>query len=316
MHKFQLVLVFSVLLSLSNCSLHDEFKKFKTEFGKKYHTLKEEIKAGECFMENLIKIEKLNREFPNAHYGINKFADMCEQQFSEKYLNHNGHLRPESKGKTVLSGKQHPVNAKMPTSWDWRTKGAVTPVKNEGQTGSVWVYASSSDMSSALEISTGTMRDIGTDFLVKCITAPVPTLDIIWKWVIKHGIPSKSENPFKPGESCAKLMENATHPFHGYHNFADKNEHTMAEWVWQKSPIAVAVDAAGWQTYMGGVMENCSGRTLDHVVLIVGYGVAGNTPYWIAQNSWGTSWGENGYIRIKRGVNCDAIAEDASTITV
>lgn len=95
-----------------------------------------------------------------------------------------------------------------------------------------------------------------------------------------------------------------------------KNENQMAAWLAQNGPISVAVDATSWQTYRGGIMSNCRSQQLDHGVLIVGLGTSGSTQYWIVKNSWSTSWGEQGYIRLQFGTNQCLITQYPCTAKV
>jgi cysteine peptidase B len=87
------------------------------------------------------------------------------------------------------------------------------------------------------------------------------------------------------------------------HSDLPHDETQMATWLAAHGPIAIAVDATSFQTYNGGIVTNCISSQLDHGVLLVGYGVSGTTNYWIIKNSWGSSWGESGYIRVQQGTN-------------
>ena len=87
----------------------------------------------------------------------------------------------------------------------------------------------------------------------------------------------------------------------------------MAAWVLKYGPISVGVYSQDWQLYKGGIRTACSAGQLNHGVLIVGYGTQNHVPYWIIKNSWGPMWGEGGYMRLKRGGNCNGVAESASS---
>jgi len=111
--------------------------------------------------------------------------------------------------------------------------------------------------------------------------------------------PYVSGNGFAP--ACGL---NASMPVGGTivgHHDLPHNESQMAVWVSYGGPLSIAVDATSWQTYTSGILTNCISNQIDHGVLIVGYDMTNSPPYWIVKNSWGTSWGENGYIRIEYG---------------
>jgi len=84
------------------------------------------------------------------------------------------------------------------------------------------------------------------------------------------------------------------------------------------APLSICVDAAPWQLYKSGVMTKaqCSGTRLDHCVQITGYDTSVSIPFWNVRNSWGTAWGEKGYIRLQFGANTCALAEEATTAVV
>jgi C1A family cysteine protease len=134
-------------------------------------------------------------------------------------------------------------------------------------------------------------------------------MDDAFQWVITNGgIDSENDYPYTSGGgntgSCVtNKQSNDVAKFTSYKDLPN-DEDQMAAWVAQNGPLSIAVDASsGWQQYAGGIVSDCDGQQLDHGVLIVGFGTAGSTPYWIVKNSWGTTWGENGYIRLQKGTN-------------
>lgn len=147
-------------------------------------------------------------------------------------------------------------------------------------------------------------------------------MDNAFQWVISNGgIDSESDYPYTSGTgitgSCKTAKESKHVAKFSAYKDVSKSETAMATFVAASGPLAVAVDAeSGWQTYSGGIMKTCTGKQLDHGVLVVGYGVDASVDYWIVKNSWGASWGESGYIRLQRGTNQCGINQDPSSITV
>jgi C1A family cysteine protease len=144
-------------------------------------------------------------------------------------------------------------------------------------------------------------------------------MDQAFDWVTSNGgIDSETEYPYTSGGGntgkCKKalLSKFSATGFNGHQDIAN-DENSMANWVGVNGPLSIAVDASsGWQSYSGGIMNDCTGTSLDHGVLIVGYTPA----YWIVKNSWGPSWGENGYIRLARGSNQCGLNQDPSTVQI
>lgn len=102
-----------------------------------------------------------------------------------------------------------------------------------------------------------------------------------------------------------------------------QNEEKLAEAIYNVGPASICVDASTWQSYVSGVLTSASGcqsaySALDHCVQLIGYGVdtASGTPYWTVRNSWATSWGEEGMIRIQRGSNTCGVADEATQVII
>jgi C1A family cysteine protease len=133
-------------------------------------------------------------------------------------------------------------------------------------------------------------------------------MDNAFVWVIRNGgIDDEATYPYTSGSGTTGacntgLLNRGVARFANYVNLP-QSEEQMATWVCEYGPLSIAVDAAGWQTYTGGVVTNCGGTTLDHGVLIVGFDAEANPPFWIVKNSWGTAWGEAGYILLAMGSN-------------
>jgi len=169
-------------------------------------------------------------------------------------------------------------------------------------------------------LSTNTLLSLSEQELVSCSHngnqgCNGGLMDNAFKWTITNGgIDSEGDYPYTSGNGATGTcqndkLKNVVAKFSSNLDLAN-DETQMAAWVGTNGPLAIAVDAEqGWQTYKSGIITNCNGRQLDHGVLIVGFGTSTDSPavdYWIVKNSWGTSWGEAGYIRLGRGTNqCD-----------
>eukprot|EP01084_Bolivina_argentea_P229892 387904_1 len=192
---------------------------------------------------------------------------------------------------------------------DWRKQGYVTPVKNQGMCGSCWAFSSTGNMEGQWMKAKGSLVSFSEEELVQCagsagnLGCRGGLMDNAFKWVAQNGgIDSESDYPYTSGTgttgTCkSSKLSNVAASFSSHIDVA-QDEEQMAAWVAKNGPLAIAVDAAsGWQTYNGGIMSDCYGTSLDHGVLLVGYGTENGTDYWLIKNSWGSGWGEDGYIR-------------------
>jgi len=284
------------------------FNDFKSTYNRKYDTPAQEQHARDCFASNLVKIDKLNAVKGNtALHGINVFTDLCEQDFKAY---HSLKFAPKATYNYIPLYPEHVVRAVVNDSIDWRAKGAVTRVKDQGQCGSCWAFSAIGNMEGQNQIAHGQLLAFSEQEIVSCATngnfgCNGGWMDNAFDWATSNGgIDSEEDYPYKSGTGQTGVCDNTKKDkkvahFNG-HVDMPKDEAQMAVWVGQNGPLSIAVDAMqGWQTYRGGVLNTCTGRQLDHGVLAVGF----TADYWIVKNSWGTGWGEQGYIRLARGSN-------------
>jgi C1A family cysteine protease len=217
--------------------------------------------------------------------------------------------------------------AAPPESVDWRSKGAVTPVKNQGQCDSSWAFAANGAMEGHAKISGKGLYSLSEQQLIDCSGSehnqgcnggsPIDVFKYVASMSAKTskgtGIATEASYPYTARDGACKSASYVV----GIKGQADvqKGEEAMKEAV-ARQPVAAMVDASNWEHYKGkaivdgkktdGIFEDC-GTNLDHYVLVVGY----TDKYWIVKNSWGTAWGEQGYIFLKMGNTC-GVTEVAS----
>ena len=143
-----------------------------------------------------------------------------------------------------------------------------------------------------------------------------------WKWIIssrKGQVVTEASYPYNSSSGKAPTCSIAGKVV-GANISAYKNlkatETTIADFMYTGGPVSIGVDATSWSSYLGGILTNCISKQMDHSVLAVGFDDIYPTPYWIIKNSWGTTWGEQGYIRIAKGTNQCLMANDPSTSIV
>ena len=281
------------------------WKNFKQTHRKEYDPSEESRRYG-IFMENMVEASALEKRNPRAQYGMSPFADMTKEEFKSRHS-----LRvPKRKQKSEVMFSAAEVKAALVTSVDWRSKGAVAPVKDQGQCGSCWAFSSTGGIEGAWQLAGNSLTSVSEQELVSCDKVDSGCqgglMDNAYSWLkSKQGgsIVTEAAYPYTSGGgstgTCKSLSGMAVGATISGHTDVTNSEDQMAAWTAKNGPLPIAVDAqSGWQTYTGGILSSCSGKQLDHGVLAVGL-EAGK--YWIVKNSWGSSWGESGYIRLKYG---------------
>jgi len=327
---FLLLLIFAVIEARQSHLAGDEtqsnneiWQGFKNKYNKIYATIEEEQTRFQIFLSNYQKIEDHNKEFVNGRksyqMGMNKFGDMTHEEFLSKLLSSN---RSESfRGTTFLA----PQNILIPTAIDWRQKGYVTPVKDQGQCGSCGAFSITGTVEGQHFRKSGQLVSLSEENLVDCVDPSFPG-GCSGGWMIdaynyikeNGGIDTEDCYPNEDcGGSCRFKKECIGAQITGYVTIESGNENDLEAALATVGPISVVIDAshAGIQFYKSGVYyePKCSPTQLDHGVLAVGYGEDGGQKYYIVKNSWGAAWGDNGYIRMarERNNNC-GIASMAS----
>jgi len=257
-----------------------------------------------AFEANVRQIIETNREADGFLLGVNKFAGMTPEEFSQL----NGYKQPKSREAPTL-GLHKYSGAPLPESVDWSEQGAVTPVKDQGQCGGCWAFSTTGALEGRAQLAKGNLVSLSEQQFIDCDTksnggCQGGFMDDAFKYAEGADICTEDSYPYTGVDgSCHATgctVALAQGEVTGYID-VEANEDALAEAVSQ-GPVSVAVDATkNFQLYSGGVMSfRCNGR-LDHAILVVGYGVDNGKKYWKVKNSWGTSWGEQGFLRMQKG---------------
>jgi cathepsin L len=286
------------------------FEAFKAKHEKLYGSQAEESTRYNIFKANVDYIDDFNNNGSNKTFqvAINKFADLTNEEFRAIYL---GVKMPE---KRRLNNVYHAQGSAVPDSWNWATKGAVTPIKDQGQCGSCWSFSTTGSVEGCTFIATGKLVSLSEQDLVDCSTAQGDQgcdgglMDDAFQYIIQNkGIDTESCYPYTAEDgTCHYSKSCCGATITGYTDVTSGDEKALLEAVY-KTPVSIAIDASqsSFQFYSGGVYSDsgCSSQQLDHGVLAVGYGSTGGSDYWIVKNSWGSSWGLSGYIWMARNDN-------------
>lgn len=303
--------VATTLNSVFHQAAAEQYKNFKQTHGKSFGESAVEGEQFNAFKSNMRTAVRLSAANPHAHYDVSgKFADMTPQAFAAQYLNpdyYQSQLAAHNAREKVYTGARGAV-----AQSDWREQGAVTPVKNQGQCGSCWAFSAIGNIEGQWAAAGHPLTALSEQMLVSCDKVDQACnggiMDQAWDWIIENNsgnVFTEESYPYSSGSGTVGTCQSdgkvgAT--IMG-HVALEQDEEAIAAWLATNGPISIAVDASTWQLYFGGVVSNCFSQQLNHGVLLVGHNDNANPPYWIVKNSWGTSWGENGYIRLAKGSN-------------
>jgi len=276
------------------------------------------------FKHNLHIIDELNRlEMGTATYGVTEFCDYTLYEYKQR----TGLLRRKDDNEIRNSLAEIP-DIDLPKSFDWRDKGAVTDVKNQGNCGSCWAFSVTGNIEGLNFIKTGKLEEFSEQELVDCDTVDsgcnggLP--DNAYKAIEQlGGLETESEYPYDAKKSKCQFDASLARVKVSGAVDLPKNETAMAQYLVANGPLSIGINANAMQFYRGGISHPprilCRHSSIDHGVLIVGYGVADypvfnkTLPYWIVKNSWGPSWGENGYYRVFRGADTCGLSSMVSS---
>jgi len=305
-----------------------KFQAWMEQFGKKYDTAASYDHAYHNFVASLKRIASKHSHGGKTQWGLTKFSDLSQAEFEHFYLTakpqkHKGPIN------VVKPKKQHPAADMV----DWRTKGAVSPVKDQAQCGSCWAFSTTEEFESMTFIKTGKMPILGPQQLVDCDPQSQGCGGgwTYWAWqylLSAGGQETEANYPYMAvNQPCkfdkmkiAAKLTNFTYPIppceQGDCSGQAAMEGDLQTAIAKTGPMSICVNAQTWNDYQGGVMtgDSCSGAAggIDHCVQLVGYDLSGGslgTPYYMVRNSWNTNWGDNGYIYLEIGKNTCALAD-------
>ncbi|XP_077587764.1 cathepsin L.1 [Stigmatopora nigra] len=329
----KLVLLAAALLAVASCasiSLEDlEFHAWKLKFGKSYSSPMEESERKIIWLRNrrLVLVHNIlaDQGIKSYRLGMTFFADLENKEY--KQMVSGGCLRNfnasiPSGGSTFLP---LPLEADLPQNVDWRKKGYVTGVKDQKQCGSCWAFSTTGSLEGQTFRKTGKLVSLSEQQLVDCsgkygnMGCMGGLMDQAFQYIQQNGGIDKEESyPYEAeGGKCRFDAANIGATCSGFVDVKKGDEGGLKEAVATVGPVSVAIDASqeSFQLYESGVYDEpeCSSSELDHGVLAVGYGTDNGRDYWLVKNSWGSQWGDKGYIRMSRNKrNQCGIATSAS----
>jgi len=318
-------LTFAVIASLAaakNLDLNNyTFDQYMRDFSLKFHPSEIESRRA-TFVSELARVKAHNAKNLSWKENMNKYSVMTAGEKKAFMGRHGGVARSQEK---MLKGAQplpaeftmKPVH-ELPREVDWRTKGVVSAVKDQGHCGSCWAFASTAVIESHVAIASGLLFDLSPEQIAMCAPNPEScggtggcegaTAEVAFEYVTNSiGMLEEFQYPYLSYygvdyECAMPADQGAVATINGYTQLPVNNYTALMNAVATVGPIAVSVDASTFHSYESGIFNGCNQANPDinHAVTLVGYGEENGQKYWLIRNSWSPAYGEKGYIRVAR----------------
>ncbi|UJR07000.1 hypothetical protein I4U23_011289 [Adineta vaga] len=310
-----IIIVLLIVFALSNTWAHNkrQWKLWKNQFNKSYTSSEEHLRRM-IWRKNLELVEEHNHQadlgLHSYRLGMNQFADLTNKEFVNLLKNFHNENNQKQGQKFIINS-----NIEIPDTVDWRDRGAVVPVKNQGQCGSSWAFSAVGSIEGLYAIKTGERISFSEQQLVDCSTkygnmgCQGGLMNQSFQYLKDAGgIQSDKTYPYNAKENtCTFNTSNVIVKVCGYVELPSGNETALQQATAFIGPIATSVDAGhtSFQLYKSGVYDEpqCRPDFPDHGIFVIGYGNESGKDYWLLKNSWTTDWGEKGYVKMVRNKN-------------
>jgi len=297
------------------------FEDFKTEFNRKYRDDAEESYRRDLFGATLSRVLNHNKDHSKTwKLGINKFSDMTADE-KKAYRGVNGallHKQKAAKKRAIPKGESIDISSFVGLNVDWRTKGIITAPKDQGGCGSCWTFSTAETVESYNALKYNKLLVLSEQQILDCTPNPDDcggtggcgggTVELAAARIqYMGGLSLESKYPYRSGGGqnyqCDMSKVDPVVNLTGYTDLPSNKLADVLQHVATVGPLSISVDASSWSEYESGVFDGCDNTSpdIDHAVQLVGYGTdPSQGDYWLVRNSWGESYGEKGYIRLRR----------------
>ncbi|GAU43703.1 hypothetical protein TSUD_254320 [Trifolium subterraneum] len=290
-------------------SLTERFELWRAKYGKVYKNAIEQEKHFQIFKDNVAYIKSFNAA-GNKPYKL-AITHAADEPISINKTTTTSFWKVlPSLIKRIIRGTtsfKYKNVTDIPATVDWRKHGAVTPIKHQGNCGSCWAFSAVAAIEGIQQISNGKLVSLSVQQLVDCVGRGCRGGNNYdsFKFISKKGrIATEANYPYTGVKGKCKKARYGGVKITSYEQVPSNSEDSLLKAV-ANQPVAVAIDTSGlFELYSSGIFTGECGTNLIHAVTIVGYGTSNDgIKYWLVKNSWGTEWGEQGYIRIKRDID-------------
>jgi C1A family cysteine protease len=307
------------------------FEDYERDFKRNY-TSQERSMRRSLVEASLKFVRDVNRQGQSWTAGVNELTDKTEEEFASQFTgldagmrlggSSQGTLLTHTRSKTETATLSNHTRA-LPKAIDWRKRHAVTSVMRQGACGSCWAVAAAGALEGHLAIQTGRLRKVSPGAMRDCVKNPKhcggkggctgAIAQLAYKWAASQGVVFEKDYKYRAvGGTCRASKVEHKASIEGFRQLPRNDGYSLKEALAFEGPVSVSISVPmAVRSYMGGVIKcgNTKGTAdwkISHAVLAVGYGTDRyHGPYWIVKNSWGSEWGESGYLRIAREAHAD-----------
>ncbi|XP_048415983.1 procathepsin L-like [Stegostoma tigrinum] len=323
-------------MALSNSIVDEQWKIWKQAYGKSYRDVEEDRARREIWLENLEKIAAHNAQYHqgNSTYemAMNEFGDLTSTEFVELFTDSAMYEMANYTDDALSDIELEELEeieevSRIPKEVDWRQMGYVRDVKNQGSCLSCYAFAAAGALEGQLAKKRNQYVDLSVQNIIDCsnefknygCNGGLPYR--AFKYIKKYGIETDQSYPYqaKRNDRCFFNSFKSVTTIKEFKRIKNIGEKKLAALVARVGPVSVLVYSSlnSWRFYKSGIFDDvdCNKR-VDHAVVLVGYVGVSSRGYWIIKNSWGKSWGEEGYMRMIKGKNMCGIKYCVSYPTI